>query len=529
VKFTSSAICILLLIAAGLLAYLNSFSNEFVWDDKLLIENNENLGNPSYLTSVFTGTLFPGSDSSRVYYRPIQMFTYILDFFLWAKEPFGYHLTSFILHLINAFLVFYLCLLLLGEKWKSLFVALVFCVHPAFVPIVAYVSGRADLLGFLFCLLAVYTALKYIIKEKRPIFIWLACFFYVLALLSKEYYAITPLFVLLYLFVNRDEQKMDKAIKVFFSISILIFLSYVFFRLKVVPLPKAGEAIAVKSFAKRLAVFPYIITNYVITLIFPVNLSMEKKIIYSHFREARFILSYLTPAFIAAMLFYFYKRKRKVELFWLGWFVVGILPVSNLFVPLNHLWANHWTYVASLGFFGFLLLSIDAMGKRLANAGLFGKIKVILFVFIICILTLITVRENRYWRDEHTLFSRIMEKNPHATNRLTFNMAKLYEEKKDYKKALELYTEAINRGVGRVDRLYDARAVLYRNMGDLRKARPDFEEAVRLQPDVPRYRTNLGTIYAELGMIDKARGEWKAALELDPGNEIARRNLSLLP
>jgi hypothetical protein len=516
VKLNSNALCILILIVASLLAYSNSFSNEFVWDDKLLIEGNERLGKPSYITEVFKDTLFPNAETSKVYYRPVQMFTYILDHFLWGKEPLGYHLTNLILQIINACLVFFLCLLLMGERRKSLFVALLFCVHPAFVPIVAYISGRADLLGFLFGLLAVYAALKYVVRDRKPILIFLACIFFGVALLSKEYYAIMPFFVLLYFFIYKEKYKLDTLLKVFLSICTAMVLFYIVFRIKVIPLPTREEAVAVQSFAKRLAIFPYILTNYVATLICPVNLSMEKKLVYSSFTEARFILSYLTPLIIGGFLFFLHKRSEKNRLFWLGWFIIGILPVSNLFMPLNHLWANHWTYMASIGFFAAFILSLKP-----------EKARIVIVALMVCIFALMTFRENTFWKDEMTLFSRIIQKNPHATNRLLYNMAKTYEERQDYRKALEFYAQGISAGTGRVDRLYEARAILYGRLGNLTKALQDYENAIRLRPDVARYHTNLGTTYAGFGRMEEARREWKKALEIDPRNETARRNLSL--
>lgn len=56
--------------------------------------------------------------------------------------------------------------LVLGERWRSLFVAAVFCVHPAFVPIVGYISGRADLLGICFALLAIVCVIRYAVTGR---------------------------------------------------------------------------------------------------------------------------------------------------------------------------------------------------------------------------------------------------------------------------------------------------------------------------------------------------------------------------
>jgi Flp pilus assembly protein TadD len=65
-------------------------------------------------------------------------------------------------------------------------------------------------------------------------------------------------------------------------------------------------------------------------------------------------------------------------------------------------------------------------------------------------------------------------------------------------------------------------------MGDLTKAKVDYEEAVRLSPSAVIYRNDLGGIYVMLGMMDRARAEFREILRIDPENDFARKNLSLI-
>lgn len=71
-------------------------------------------------------------------------------------QPWGFHLVSVVLHLVNCWLV-YLVARVLFTMWPALFVLALFALHPIQVEAVAYVSSRADLLattGVLLALLA---------------------------------------------------------------------------------------------------------------------------------------------------------------------------------------------------------------------------------------------------------------------------------------------------------------------------------------------------------------------------------------
>jgi hypothetical protein len=78
----------------------------------------------------------------------------MLDCQLFGLNPWGHHLTSVLLHALNAALVFALLQQMTGATWRSLFVAALFAVHPLRVESVAWVAERKDVLSGFFGLLA---------------------------------------------------------------------------------------------------------------------------------------------------------------------------------------------------------------------------------------------------------------------------------------------------------------------------------------------------------------------------------------
>ena len=92
------------------------------------------------------------------YYRPLAFLSLALDWDLWADCAAGYHLTSLVLHALNALLVLALARRIMGV-WPALAAAALFAVHPSHHEAVYRVSARFDLLAAS-CFLAGLLALR---------------------------------------------------------------------------------------------------------------------------------------------------------------------------------------------------------------------------------------------------------------------------------------------------------------------------------------------------------------------------------
>lgn len=526
-KQTPIFVFIFLMLIIGFLAYSNSFSNEFVWDDEHLVVENTDIETLSNIGYIFTKSAWYRDGTPTGYYRPIQTISYMIDCFLWAKTPTGYHVTNFVLQILNSIIIFFMGLMLLNERWKSFFIAAIFCVHPAFVPVVTYISGRADLLGLFFSLLTIYVIIAYGMEKKSAYILWLAVLFYPLAILSKVYFLIVPLFIVLFIFIYKDKIRLDMSMKAVLYCLAGILASYIFLRATVLNFQEVKSVMAEQPFLRRAAVFPYIITQYLTTLICPFNLGMEKKLIYRSLTEPRFVFSYIAPIIMGLAVYHFYRTKQKQKVFAIGWFLIGVIPVSNLFIPLPAIWAEHWVYVASIGMFMLLTLLIDEYGRRFYNIVFAKRVKAIFATCILAVFVVLTFKENKHWKDEESIFTRTLEKSPYSEI-ANFAMGRIYQEKGDYQKAIELYSVAIKEFRYKNADLYGLRGMLYMGLGNMEKAREDLETALQIEPSDIEYRNNLGGIYAQLGMYEEARKQWAEVLRIDSDNELARDNLNIL-
>lgn len=90
------------------------------------------------------------------------------------------------------------------------------------------------------------------------------------------------------------------------------------------------------------------------------------------------------------------------------------------------------------------------------------------------------------------------------------------------RRAIDSLTEMIRRQP-RSARLYDGRAEVWMELGELDIALADLNEAVRLSPESAIYG-NRGRIWEAKGEFDKAIADYDEALRLDPANATAHHN-----
>lgn len=126
------------------LCYANSCWGQFVFDDSEAILNNRDVDPTS--TSIFTvfkndfwGTDI-SSNTSHKSYRPLTVLTFRANFWLAGLEPFSFHATNVVLHVIVSLLYYETCHLLClhsspdrDSKHRTLsptIAALLFAVHP---------------------------------------------------------------------------------------------------------------------------------------------------------------------------------------------------------------------------------------------------------------------------------------------------------------------------------------------------------------------------------------------------------------
>lgn len=171
------------ILSAGV--YASALSSYFVSDDyaHLFI-----LRLPPFETLVELAT----KGQSSMFFRPAGFATLFLDYRIWGHEPFGYHLTNLLLHLMSVIGVYFLCKNLGLDRETSAVSSLVFSILPIQPEAVVWIASRFDLTATCLIIWTMVFYLKFRRTGRRELYV-LALFLSFIAMLSKESAFMTPL------------------------------------------------------------------------------------------------------------------------------------------------------------------------------------------------------------------------------------------------------------------------------------------------------------------------------------------------
>lgn len=537
---------IILIVAIGLVCYLNAFGGDFIWDDVNLIPNHPLIKNFNFynLQKVFTSELLPKSD----YYRPLQTLTYQFDYRIYKFAPWGYHLTNIIIHILNALLVFFIFQNITKNPFVPLTGSLLFVSAPFHIEAVTYISGRSDLLLGLFILSAFLSYIngRYIIS----------LLFFVLGLLSREQAIIYPLILILYdISFKRYNKAKLKYLTLFFLFDILyIILRLTIFNFTNRPLlfRKSSFSLEIDIFLRTLTFLKSIIEYLKITFL-PVNLHMVRR-----FDAAKSIFDPYVIAFLLIFILFIYaiikyRENRKLVLFSLSWFFIMLLPQSSLVFPL--LLAEHFLYLPCIGIFLILGIILENIWQRRR------KFAFVILGIWISFYSSLTFINNINWMNPLSFYTWTLSFSPLGHN-IHYSLGNYYADTGlfdlaigQYKKVMELVNKnkvdltllaAMHHNIGTMlsrkglsdeaekeykksieidPKLIDAYndlGCLYINRGEYLKAEDIFDNALRVNPKSEKIYYNLGVIYAQKNDFEKASALWKKAVEFNPNYDVAK-------
>ncbi|MBI3610609.1 MAG: tetratricopeptide repeat protein [Nitrospirae bacterium] len=165
-------------VLLALFVNLNVLANGFGLDDEQIIPNLR-LPGQSWNQFLADQIVAPSLKESAVYFRPVVSLSYLLDYALWGYNPFGYHLSIWIAHILNTALVFFLtrglmrnigpprgavptdAARLASHAFLPLIASSLFAVHPIHAEAVAWIAGRNDVFCAFFMLLSMVLYIRF--------------------------------------------------------------------------------------------------------------------------------------------------------------------------------------------------------------------------------------------------------------------------------------------------------------------------------------------------------------------------------
>ena len=139
-----------ILFAIALVAYADSFGLGLAQDSKVIVTQDPRLraATAENFGLILTRNYWWPKAGDGLY-RPVTTATFLLNYAVLGNgpSPAGYHWLNFLLHAINACLVYQLALLIFRRGWPAFGAAALWAVHPICTEAVDNIVGRADLAG----------------------------------------------------------------------------------------------------------------------------------------------------------------------------------------------------------------------------------------------------------------------------------------------------------------------------------------------------------------------------------------------
>ncbi len=494
-------ICFLILcIFVVLVMYGSSLWGDFVFDDRGIVEHQSFLENPLSWHQVLV-TPYWNVDAGL--YRPITIFTYGLNFFLFGDGAMSFHLINILLYLLSGYFLFVLLKRLFPQKELLAYLSsFLFLILPIHTEVVANIVGRAEILALLFSLLGLIELLKRVSNK------WLTTLWFLLAVGSKETaIAILPIALLMILHQKGSLKKtftkpvlenlwFPSILSVFAYFSIRFWVLGTHFFTNTATLVE--NSLKFVSFSERIFTSLKILSLYITKTILPFNLcsdySFNQIPIEKSFFNPSVIFGFLILAGSVFGIFYFFKKRFEISLA-LAFFFFPFLIISNLLNPIGTIMGERLFYFPSVGF-AILISYIIIFFWNYLKAR-FSKNQIIKKCFVgFLVLTSIfyiwkSFDRSLDWVTEDQLFISAGKCAPQSVLSLS-NLATVYYFKGEYEKAEKIILDSYD--------IYDG---------------------------YTKANNNLGLIYWKTEEIEKAKEQYFKAFENYPPYEGVYENLVL--
>jgi tetratricopeptide (TPR) repeat protein len=534
---SSSVICIVL-IAAIIIVYIQVVGFGFI-----------NLDDPGYVSSndivkqgiTPEGIRWAVSTFHKANWHPLTWVSHMLDVQFFGMNPGMHHLTNVIFHILNTLMLFFVLKRMTGTLWRSAAVAALFALHPLHVESVAWISERKDVLSTFFWLLTMMGYVWYVQRctVRRYLVVVLS---FVLGLLSKPMLVTLPFVLVLLDFwplkrwdpflsgsINNDQCKRtlrsrykQQAFPILIAEKIpLIVLALVSSVITFYAQKSGGAVSSVDSIAigTRLANAITSYAAYLDKMIRPYNLA----VFYPYMDAFNFVtvsLSALLLILITTVVLLAVRKKPYLAVGWL-WYLGTLIPVIGIVQVGSQSMADRYTYIPLIGVFVMIVWGIvDLLGRQR-----YGKTVLRTATLVFPLFIWVSWVQAGLWKNNETLFMHALDvtKNNYIMH---YNLGITLYEQGDVDGAVREYQESL--------KIKPDLAEAHNNLGSivLLKGYPDvairhYLESLRVNPYQTDIYNDLGAAYLRKGNIPRAIECFQEAIREKSDNAEAIRNLEI--
>lgn len=464
------------------------------WDDAGNIVDNPWLATPYALYEAFASTHYG-------HFQPLTWFSWMFDRQLWGLNPFGFHLSNWLLHGLAAFLLFKLLEALAEDARAAALAAALWAAHPLRVEPVAWVTERRELLATLFLL---WSAWLYVRGKLNA-----ALLAFVAACLAKVTATVFPFALLAHdLWKGRSVKESLREKRLMFFVSFVVLL------LGIRAQGKSGTTVplALFSIGERLSQAFYGPGYYAVKTALPLRLNPF--VFADRVADAGHFYPYaaLTPL-VAAALWRFRGRRGVLAAFFAS--LCFLAPSLGFFKSGPQTAADRFAHMATIP----LLLPAAFLLAESRRARLAAGVALLALVPL-------SWAQCAVWHDSVSLWTAAYERAAKPTPLVLQNLASSLRAAGREEEASALFARLkAEAPESPASYALDGEAAF--ENGDLPAAEKAFAKALMLNADLPTVRVNRGLVLYRLGRHDEAEAEFAEAARQAPGNADAWHNLGL--
>jgi len=533
--------------------YGNCIKNNYSLDDDIVTATQPTYHNNTRIEKGISGipTLFTTrhveSTKQSYGYRPLTLATFALEYSLFKSNPHISHFLNVLLFVLTGLLLFKI-LKNLFSQYHVLFpflVTLLFLAHPLHTEVVNSIKNRDEILCFFFGISSVHFAIKYFEIKKIWAILCSAMMLW-LAFLSKEtaivFLPLIPLTIYYFKPVRLPKLILSALLVI---LTLLIFNLTRMFLLHGAPVDRVYVFTENPLFYEiniynRLFPGLYALGYYLKLLFIPYPLSAYYGYDAIPMADHTYISVWISLIiYLALGIFALIKLpKKNILSFGILFFLVGIVPYSNILRPAVGIVAERFAYTASLGFcivIVWLLLGIFKIPLTEKKIDL-NKILKPAFIFsmilILGIYSGMTIARNNKWKDILTLLRNDVKHFDNSYN-LHFLLVNTLgpmiadapsgiQKNQMIEEALVHYrsiAKIVESGISKYPSDYISRnnlGTIYVNyLQDAGTAKKLFKEAIAAKPDYVEAHYNLGFAYEQMSVSDSAIFYYEKTLTLD--------------
>jgi tetratricopeptide (TPR) repeat protein len=561
----STALAVLTLLAFG-----TTLANGFVWIDHWQIESGGLIAHSwMELAQAWRQPLGSqhGWQETAPYARPTVIAVLsVVNLVAGASAP-AYHALCIGLHVANTLLIYSLLSALGVGPAVAWLASAVFGLHPVQTAAVSWISGIADPLCTVFLLLAWRLEVGGGCGRRRVVASAVALLSFVLALGAKETAAVLPALVAVRHVLGVGApwaSRRDRLIAVICSASpFLVALIPMYLGRRLVLSGAAlGLQTPVFSSGTRLQTLPRLLADYILLPFRFTALTVcdDYRLSLSWDNDTVLALAALLALATSTWLL---RRRLPHVLFAAVCMVVCLLPALNLF-PILHYRADRFMY---LPMFGWSLAVVAMAEGMLAFLPAWSRRRmgVALAVALVTVVVALTLRRNRLFHDDVTLFEQVVQVSPHCREahatlgdaylragragdaaseyaralvveadrasyvvlpKVFINLGFARMAQHQYREAIAAFTQAHSLEPQLANPVFGL-GVAHLALGELPDGIRWLEQADGLQPNDPDVTLDLGRAYDQVGRFAEAMERYRQYLSIAPQGraheEIARR------